>query len=70
MNRYLAIIDLKTLALGIVCVVVTYVCFVMNASDGMKNTGSLKRHGTLISLWAYCLLFVFVFPFVFAPTMV
>jgi hypothetical protein len=42
--------------------------FVQDVNEGMENTISLKMHGTPISLRAYCLVFVFVFPLVFAPT--
>lgn len=44
--------------------------FVQDVNDGMENTISLKMHGTPISMRAYCLVFVFIFPFVFAPTIV
>lgn len=44
--------------------------FVQDVNDGMENTISLKMHGTPISMRAYCLVFVFLFPFVFAPTVV
>jgi len=44
--------------------------FVQDVNDGMENTISLKMHGTPISMRAYCLVFVFMFPFVFAPTIV
>jgi hypothetical protein len=42
--------------------------FVQDAAESMQNTLSLRIHGTPISLRAYCLLFVFMFPFVFIPT--
>jgi hypothetical protein len=44
--------------------------FVQDVNDGMENTISLKVHGTPISMRAYCLVFVFLFPLVFAPTVV
>jgi hypothetical protein len=44
--------------------------FVQDVNDGMENTICLKMHGTPISMRAYCLVFVFLFPFVFAPTIV
>lgn len=44
--------------------------FVQDVNDGMENTVSLKMHGTPISMRAYCLVFVFIFPFVFSPTIV
>ncbi|WOJ97740.1 hypothetical protein R0137_03990 [Congregibacter brevis] len=44
--------------------------FVQEVNEGMENTISLKMHGTPISMRAYCLVFVFLFPFVFSPTIV
>ncbi|GAB5413649.1 MAG: hypothetical protein Cons2KO_12520 [Congregibacter sp.] len=44
--------------------------FVQDANESIENTISLKLHGTPISMRAYCLVFVFLFPFVFAPTIV
>ncbi|MEE4280240.1 MAG: hypothetical protein V2I82_17375 [Halieaceae bacterium] len=44
--------------------------FVQDINEGMENTICLKTHGTPISMRAYCLVFVFLFPFVFAPTIV
>ncbi|MEM6484660.1 MAG: hypothetical protein AAF662_06725, partial [Pseudomonadota bacterium] len=44
--------------------------FLQDVNESMENTISLKMHGTPISMRAYCLVFVFVFPFVFAPTVV
>jgi len=42
--------------------------FVQDVNEGMENTISLKTHGTPISMRAYCLVFVFMFPVVFGPT--
>jgi hypothetical protein len=36
----------------------------------MENAMGLKMHGTPISLRAYCLVFIYVFPLVFIPTLV
>ncbi|MEM1188272.1 MAG: hypothetical protein AAGA95_03360 [Pseudomonadota bacterium] len=44
--------------------------FVQDIHEGMENTICIKSHGTPISMRAYCLVFVFLFPFVFAPTIV
>ncbi|MFK7831613.1 MAG: hypothetical protein AB8B57_17710 [Congregibacter sp.] len=44
--------------------------FVQDVNESIENTISLKMHGTPISMRAYCLVFVFLFPFVFAPTIV
>ena len=42
--------------------------FAQDVNESMQNTISLKMHGTPISMRAYCLVFVFMFPFVFTPT--
>ena len=42
--------------------------FTQDVNESMQNTLSLKIHGTPISMRAYCLVFVFIFPFVFVPT--
>ncbi len=44
--------------------------FLKDVHESMESTLSLKRHGTPVSLRAYCLVFVFVFPLVFTPTIV
>ena len=44
--------------------------FLQDVNESIENTISLKLHGTPISMRAYCLVFVYVFPFVFAPTIV
>lgn len=44
--------------------------FVQDVNESVENTISLKMHGTPISMRAYCLVFVFLFPLVFAPTVV
>ena len=44
--------------------------FLQDVNESIENTISLKLHGTPVSLRAYCLVFVYVFPFVFAPTIV
>lgn len=44
--------------------------FTQDVNESMENTLSLKLHGTPISLRAYCLLFVFMFPIVFTPTII
>ncbi len=44
--------------------------FMQDVHESMENTISLKLHGTPISMRAYCLVFVFLFPLVFAPTVV
>lgn len=44
--------------------------FLQDANESIENTISLKMHGTPISMRAYCLVFVFLFPLVFAPTIV
>lgn len=44
--------------------------FMQDVNESIENTISLKLHGTPISMRAYCLVFVFLFPLVFAPTVV
>lgn len=44
--------------------------FLQDVHESMDNTMSIKRHGTPVSLRAYCLVFVFLFPVVFIPTIV
>ncbi|MEC7605740.1 MAG: hypothetical protein VYD68_04215 [Pseudomonadota bacterium] len=36
----------------------------------MENKVGLKPHGTSISLRTYCLVFIYVFPFIFIPTLI
>lgn len=44
--------------------------FLKDVHESIENTVGLKMHGTPISLRAYCLVFIYVFPFVFIPTLV
>ncbi|MFN2327898.1 MAG: hypothetical protein ABR612_03210 [Chromatocurvus sp.] len=44
--------------------------FMQDVHESMEKTIGLKVHGTPISLRAYCLVFVFIFPVVFTPTIV
>lgn len=43
--------------------------FLKDVDESIENTVGLKLHGTPISLRAYCLVFIYVFPFVFIPTL-
>ena len=43
--------------------------FVKDVDESIENTIGLKMHGTPISLRAYCLVFIYLFPFVFIPTL-
>jgi len=43
--------------------------FLKDVDESVENTIGLKRHGTPISLRAYCLVFIYMFPFVFIPTL-
>ena len=43
--------------------------FLKDVHESMENTVGLKMHGTPVSLRAYCLVFIYVFPFVFIPTL-
>ena len=44
--------------------------FLQDLEESMENTIGIKTHGSPISLRAYCLVFIYVFPFVFIPTLV
>lgn len=44
--------------------------FLKDVHESIENTVGLKLHGTPISLRAYCLVFIYVFPFIFIPTLV
>jgi predicted membrane chloride channel (bestrophin family) len=44
--------------------------FLEDVHESIENTVGLKLHGTPVSLRAYCLVFIFVFPFVFIPSIV
>ena len=42
--------------------------FLKDVHESVENTVGLKMHGTPVSLRAYCLVFIYVFPFLFIPT--
>jgi hypothetical protein len=44
--------------------------FLQDLEQSMENTIGIKTHGSPISLRAYCLVFIYVFPFVFIPTLI
>ncbi|MBL4571751.1 MAG: hypothetical protein JKY86_01585 [Gammaproteobacteria bacterium] len=44
--------------------------FLKDMHESIENTVGLKMHGTPISLRAYCLVFIYIFPFIFVPTLV
>lgn len=44
--------------------------FLKDVHESIENTVGLKLHGTPISLRAYCLVFIYLFPLVFIPTLV
>lgn len=44
--------------------------FLKDVHESIENTVGLKMHGTPISLRAYCLVFIYIFPFIFVPTLV
>jgi hypothetical protein len=44
--------------------------FLKDVHESIENSVGLKIHGSPISLRAYCLVFIYVFPFVFIPTLV
>ncbi len=43
--------------------------FLKDVHESIENTVGLKMHGTPISLRAYCLVFIYLFPFIFIPTL-
>ena len=44
--------------------------FLKDVHESIENTVGLKMHGTPVSLRAYCLVFIYVFPVLFIPTLV
>lgn len=44
--------------------------FLKDVHESIENTVGLKMHGTPISLRAYCLVFIYLFPVVFIPTLI
>ena len=50
-------------------VVMKTIRFLQDVNESMENTVGLKLHGTPISLRAYCLVFIYIFPFIFIPTL-
>ncbi len=44
--------------------------FLKDVHESIENTVGLKMHGTPISLRAYCLVFIYIFPLIFIPTLV
>jgi len=44
--------------------------FIQDLEESMENTIGIKTHGSPISLRAYCLVFIYVFPVIFIPTLV
>ena len=44
--------------------------FLKDVHESVENTIGLKMHGTPISLRAYCLVFIYMFPFIFVPTLI
>lgn len=43
--------------------------FLKDVHESFENTMGIKIHGTPISLRAYCLVFIYLFPFAFIPTL-
>ncbi len=43
--------------------------FLKDVHESIENTVGLKMHGTPISLRAYCLVFIYMFPFIFVPAL-
>jgi hypothetical protein len=44
--------------------------FLEDVHESIEASTSIKTHGTPVSLRAYCLVFIFVFPLVFVPVIV
>ena len=44
--------------------------FVQNIQESVEALNAIKIHGTPVSLRAYCLVFIFIFPFIFTPSLV
>ncbi len=44
--------------------------FLKDVDESIENTMGIKMHGTPVSLRAYCLVFIYIFPFVFIPTLI
>ncbi len=44
--------------------------FLQDLEESMENTIGIKTHGSPISLRAYCLVFIYLFPVIFIPTLV
>jgi predicted membrane chloride channel (bestrophin family) len=43
---------------------------IQDIQESVENLNGIKIHGTPISLRAYCLIFIFILPFIFTPTLV
>lgn len=43
---------------------------IQNIQESIENLNGIKMHGTPVSLRAYCLLFIYILPFIFTPTLV
>jgi len=44
--------------------------YLKDTQESMENTIGISMHGTPVSLRAYCLVFIYFFPFIFVPTLV
>ncbi|MEZ5491153.1 MAG: hypothetical protein R3F50_12655 [Gammaproteobacteria bacterium] len=44
--------------------------FIKDVEESMENTIGISTHGSPVSLRAYCLVFIYMFPFIFIPTLV
>ena len=43
---------------------------IQDIQESVENLNGIKIHGTPISLRAYCLIFIYILPFIFTPTLV
>jgi hypothetical protein len=44
--------------------------YLKDTQESMENTIGISMHGTPVSLRAYCLVFIYFFPFIFVPTLI
>ena len=43
---------------------------IQDIQECIENLNGIKIHGTPVSLRAYCLIFIYILPFIFTPTLV
>jgi hypothetical protein len=60
-------INRKTIPHGLTIKIIR---LLQDVQESMENTIGISMHGTPVSLRAYCLVFIYFFPFIFVPTLV